>query len=91
MADKTTLISFRIDEDTAKAFKQIAQSNNRNQSILLRDWVIEYVKKTQADRNKIQIIFLISNNKKILMQRDVAVMHMSNRLIQAIASSYPSP
>ncbi len=45
MADKTTLISFRIDEDTAKAFKQIAQSNNRNQSILLRDWVIEYVKK----------------------------------------------
>ncbi len=40
-----TMISFRIDKDIAEAFKQIAQSNNRNQSILLRDWVIEYVKK----------------------------------------------
>lgn len=45
MKDKTTLISFRIDKDLADAFKQIAQANNRNQSILLRDWVIEYIKK----------------------------------------------
>ena len=45
MSEQQTMISFRIDKDIAEAFKQIAQSNNRNQSILLRDWVIEYVKK----------------------------------------------
>lgn len=44
MTEKT-MISVRLDKATAEAFKQIAQDNNRNQSILIRDWIIDYVKK----------------------------------------------
>ena len=44
MTEKT-MISVRLDKATADAFKQIAQDNNRNQSILIRDWIIDYVKK----------------------------------------------
>lgn len=39
------MLTCRIDKDLADAFKQIAQANNRNQSILIRDWIIDYVKK----------------------------------------------
>lgn len=41
---KQTAITFRIDEDLAKQFKDIAESNNRTQSLLLRDFVIDYIK-----------------------------------------------
>lgn len=44
MTEKT-MLTCRIDKDLADAFKQIAQANNRNQSILIRDWIIDYVKK----------------------------------------------
>lgn len=44
-AKKEAVIAFRIDDHLAKAFKEIAQANNRNQSLLLRDYVIDYVKK----------------------------------------------
>lgn len=40
-----TAITFRIDESLAKQFKEIAEANNRTQSLLLRDFIIEYVKK----------------------------------------------
>lgn len=47
MSEKTpkTAITFRIDESLAKQFKEIAEANNRTQSLLLRDFIIEYVKK----------------------------------------------
>lgn len=41
---KQTAITFRIDEDLAKQFKEIAENNNRTQSLLLRDFVIDYIK-----------------------------------------------
>lgn len=44
---KKTAITFRIDEHLAKQFKEIAELNNRNQSLLLRDFVIEYIKKNR--------------------------------------------
>lgn len=53
MTKKTTAITFRIDENLAKQFKEIAENNNRTQSILLRDWVIEYVKKHRQTELKI--------------------------------------
>lgn len=47
MSTEKTMISVRLDKPVAEAFKQIAQSNNRNQSILIRDWIIDYVKKNK--------------------------------------------
>lgn len=38
-------MSVLVDKDLARAFKAIAKANNRNQSILLRDFMQEYVKK----------------------------------------------
>ncbi|WP_103034729.1 ribbon-helix-helix protein, CopG family [Moraxella sp. RCAD0137] len=49
---KKTSITFRLDENLAKRFKEIAESNNRTQSLLLRDWIIEYVKKNQQTELK---------------------------------------
>lgn len=51
-SDKVT-ISLRLDRCTAEAFKQIAQANNRNQSILIRDWIIDYVKKHRQGELKL--------------------------------------
>lgn len=44
---KKVAITFRIDENLAKQFKETAESNNRNQSLLLRDFVIDYIKKNR--------------------------------------------
>lgn len=44
---KKVAITFRIDENLAKQFKEIAEQNNRNQSLLLRDFVIDYIKKNR--------------------------------------------
>lgn len=52
MPDDKTMISVRLDKSVADAFKQIAQSNNRNQSILIRDWIIDYVKKHKQSELK---------------------------------------
>lgn len=41
--NKKVAITFRIDEDLAKQFKEIAENNNRSQSLLLRDFVIQYI------------------------------------------------
>lgn len=49
---KQTSITFRIDEDLAKQFKEIAEDNNRTQSLLLRDFVIEYIKKNRQSSLK---------------------------------------
>lgn len=49
---KQTAITFRIDEDLAKQFKEIAEDNNRTQSLLLRDFVIEYIKKNRQSSLK---------------------------------------
>lgn len=42
---KDIKISIAMDRDLAEAFKKTAKANNRNQSILIRDFVQEYVKK----------------------------------------------
>lgn len=52
MPDDKTMISVRLDKSVADAFKQIAQSNNRNQSILIRDSIIDYVKKHKQSELK---------------------------------------
>lgn len=49
---KQTAITFRIDEDLAKQFKEIAENNNRTQSLLLRDFVIDYIKKNRQSSLK---------------------------------------
>ena len=49
---KQAAITFRIDADLAKQFKDIAKNNNRNQSLLLRDFVIEYVKANRQNTMK---------------------------------------
>lgn len=51
-AKKTTAITFRIDENLAKQFKDIAEANNRTQSLLLRDFIIEYIKKNRQSQLK---------------------------------------
>lgn len=40
-----TVVTIKVDTPTAKAFKQLAKANNRNQSLLLRDFINSYVKK----------------------------------------------
>lgn len=52
---KLTSITFRIDENLAKQFKDIAEANNRTQSLLLRDFVIEYIKKKSSKSTKILV------------------------------------
>lgn len=42
---KKTAMTIRLDSDLAEQFKKIANENNRNQSILVRDWIAQYVKK----------------------------------------------
>ena len=42
---KPVNLTIRIDDDLKKQFIQAAAGNNRNASILLRDFIIEYVKK----------------------------------------------
>lgn len=50
-AEKTdTVLSVRVDKDLAKAFKNAAKANNRNQSILLRDFITEYVSKNRQQK-----------------------------------------
>lgn len=49
---KQTSITFRIDEDLAKQFKEISEDNNRTQSLLLRDFVIEYIKRNRQSSLK---------------------------------------
>lgn len=38
-------MSVIVDRELARAFKEVAKANNRNQSILLRDFMQQYVKK----------------------------------------------
>lgn len=38
-------MSLRVDRDLLKAFQTIAKENNRNASMLLRDYMASYVKK----------------------------------------------
>ena len=38
-------MSLRVDKDLLKAFQTIAKNNNRNASMLLRDYMQSYVKK----------------------------------------------
>lgn len=53
MTEKTTTqkkenlgsMSLRVDRDLLKAFQTIAKENNRNASMLLRDYMANYVKK----------------------------------------------
>lgn len=42
---KKTALTVRLEPDLAEQFKKIANENNRNQSILVRDWIAQYVKK----------------------------------------------
>ncbi|WP_163598196.1 ribbon-helix-helix domain-containing protein [Moraxella catarrhalis] len=39
------VITVRLDRALAKSFGDIAKANNRNKSVLIRDWVYEYIKK----------------------------------------------
>lgn len=43
--DNKTVLTVRVDKDLAEQFKKIAHDNNRNQSILVRDFIENYVKK----------------------------------------------
>lgn len=52
MTDQKTTISLRLDKHTAQTFKEIAQANNRNQSLLIRDWIVEYIKKNKQTELK---------------------------------------
>lgn len=53
MTEKTTVtkkdnlgsMSLRVDRDLLKAFQTIAKENNRNASMLLRDYMQSYIKK----------------------------------------------
>jgi predicted transcriptional regulator len=54
MTEKTTAtkkaenlgsMSLRVDKDLLKSFQTIAKANNRNASMLLRDYMASYVKK----------------------------------------------
>lgn len=45
MSEQKTVLTVRIDKTLAEQFKKIAQDNNRNQSLLVRDWITQYVKK----------------------------------------------
>lgn len=38
-------MSLRVDKDLLKSFQTIAKANNRNASMLLRDYMSNYVKK----------------------------------------------
>lgn len=38
-------MSVIVDRELARAFKEVAKANNRNQSILFRDFMQQYVKK----------------------------------------------
>lgn len=40
-----TALTIRLDSDLADQFKKIAHDNNRNQSILIRDFIAHYIKK----------------------------------------------
>lgn len=42
---KQTVLTVRMDSNLAEQFKKISKENNRNQSQLVRDWVLSYVKK----------------------------------------------
>jgi len=39
------VITVRVDKALAKSFGDIAKANNRNKSVLIRDWIYEYVRK----------------------------------------------
>ena len=40
-----SVITVRVDKALAKSFGDIAKANNRNKSVLIRDWIYEYVRK----------------------------------------------
>lgn len=42
-AEKT--LTFKVDRDLADAFKRAAKANDRSQSLLIRDFIKDYVKK----------------------------------------------
>ena len=43
--DDFSIITVKIDRNTAKTFANIAKENNRNKSILIRDWINQYIAK----------------------------------------------
>lgn len=44
-AENLGSMSLRVDKDLLKSFQTIAKANNRNASMLLRDYMASYVKK----------------------------------------------
>lgn len=51
--DEKTAFTMRVDKNLIEQFKQAARANNRTASQLLRDCMIDYVKKhRQADMFK---------------------------------------
>lgn len=46
---KQTTLTVRIDSVLAEQFKKIANENNRTQSLLVRDWITQYVKKNERE------------------------------------------
>lgn len=51
--DEQTTFNMRVDKNLVEQFKQAARANNRTASQLLRDCMIDYVKKNrQADMFK---------------------------------------
>lgn len=45
MSDEKTTFNMRVDKNLAEQFKKAAKENNRTASQLLRDCMIEYIKK----------------------------------------------
>lgn len=50
--EKNKTMVVRIDADLLATFHKIARANNRTGSQLVRDWVIEYVKKNRQTEMK---------------------------------------
>lgn len=47
MSDEKTTFNMRVDKNLVEQFKKAAKENNRTASQLLRDCMIEYVKKNR--------------------------------------------
>lgn len=42
-------ISFKVDENLADEFLQVAKSNNRTMALLFRDYMVEYIRQNKQN------------------------------------------